>query len=64
MSQRIKATVAKKVLELLFDTFHVVSKVEKLIKEPFNAEPPPLPPTAALGRMQPRIQFLSRTFAC
>ncbi|KAE8654993.1 Golgi organization, COG2 isoform 2 [Hibiscus syriacus] len=33
MSQRAEATAAREVLELLLDTFHVVSKVEKLIKE-------------------------------
>ncbi|KAE8668942.1 elongation factor 1-delta 1-like isoform X1 [Hibiscus syriacus] len=33
LSQRAEATAAREVLELLLDTFHVVSKVEKLIKE-------------------------------
>ncbi|XP_021298350.1 conserved oligomeric Golgi complex subunit 2 isoform X2 [Herrania umbratica] len=33
LSQRAEATSAREVLELLLDTFHVVSKVEKLIKE-------------------------------
>ncbi|KAM7272348.1 hypothetical protein ACFE04_027011 [Oxalis oulophora] len=33
LKQRSEATYAREVLELLLDTFHVVSKVEKLIKE-------------------------------
>ncbi|TYI56147.1 hypothetical protein E1A91_D11G189600v1 [Gossypium mustelinum] len=33
LSQRAEAAAAREVLELLLDTFHVVSKVEKLIKE-------------------------------
>ncbi|GKV12366.1 hypothetical protein SLEP1_g23521 [Rubroshorea leprosula] len=34
LSQRSEAAAAREVLELLLDTFHVVSRVEKLIKEP------------------------------
>lgn len=33
LKQRAQANEAREVLELLLDTFHVVSKVEKLIKE-------------------------------
>ncbi|GMQ09744.1 hypothetical protein CsSME_00053011 [Camellia sinensis var. sinensis] len=33
LRQRAEASAAREVLELLLDTFHVVSKVEKLIKE-------------------------------
>ncbi|KAM2228222.1 hypothetical protein ACFXTI_014942 [Malus domestica] len=33
LKQRLEAAEAREVLELLLDTFHVVSKVEKLIKE-------------------------------
>lgn len=33
LRQRTEASAAREVLELLLDTFHVVSKVEKLIKE-------------------------------
>lgn len=33
LKQRSEAASAREVLELLLDTFHVVSKVEKLIKE-------------------------------
>ncbi|KAI8004470.1 hypothetical protein LOK49_LG08G01310 [Camellia lanceoleosa] len=33
LRQRAQASVAREVLELLLDMFHVVSKVEKLIKE-------------------------------
>ncbi|KAK1376018.1 Conserved oligomeric Golgi complex subunit 2 [Heracleum sosnowskyi] len=33
LQQRAEAAAAREVLELLLDTFHVVSKVEKLIKE-------------------------------
>ncbi|KAA8540689.1 hypothetical protein F0562_024392 [Nyssa sinensis] len=33
LRQRAEASAAKEALELLLDTFHVVSKVEKLIKE-------------------------------
>lgn len=33
LNQRAQASAAREVLELLLDTFHVVSKVEKLIKE-------------------------------
>lgn len=33
LRQRAEAAAAREVLELLLDTFHVVSKVEKLIKE-------------------------------
>lgn len=33
LTQRSEASAAREVLELLLDTFHVVSKVEKLIKE-------------------------------
>ncbi|XP_047330676.1 conserved oligomeric Golgi complex subunit 2 [Impatiens glandulifera] len=33
LQQRAEASAAREVLELLLDTFHIVSKVEKLIKE-------------------------------
>ncbi|CAN4077129.1 unnamed protein product [Withania somnifera] len=38
LNQRVEAGEAREVLELLLDTFHVVSKVEKLIKELPNVQ--------------------------